>query len=205
MNYAVALFYIFILALLIRQWRFFSSVNIPKFWFIVLFVVKAFIAICMCYAFRQTAFSGDTFVFFDSGERLHFISKTDPFLFLRILTGAYSETDLVIKEKLMQIPQWFTVDDFANDNRFVFRLNALIRFISFGSFEAHAVVFSFFSLMGLTALFKVFESFLKDGFKLLFASVFLMPSVLFWLSGIFKESLIIFLWRLFYLFIKTNY
>lgn len=50
----------------------------------------------------------------------------------------------------------------------------------------------FISLIGLTAIYKTFQPILKEKSRELFFIVFLLPSVLFWGSGVLKEGLIIF-------------
>ena len=49
----------------------------------------------------------------------------------------------------------------------------------------------FITFLGLTAIYKTFYSYLKEAKNFLFVAVFLVPSVLFWGSGIFKEGVVI--------------
>jgi hypothetical protein len=52
------------------------------------------------------------------------------------------------------------------------------------------VFINFVSLIGLTAIFKVVKPYFENNKKVLFYAVFLAPSVLFWGSGLLKESII---------------
>src|ERR1019366_2389770 len=84
-----------------------------------------------------------------------------------------------------------------NDSHTIIRFNTLVRFFSFGYYNVHTVFICFLSLIGLTAIYKTFYPLLQDKKQELFISVFLLPSVLFWGSGVLKEGLILFALGLF--------
>jgi len=63
---------------------------------------------------------------------------------------------------------------------------------SFGHYHVHTVFMAFLSFTGLTAIFKLFSPFLKNKKNWLVFAVFLVPSVLFWTSGVLKEGLVMF-------------
>lgn len=71
----------------------------------------------------------------------------------------------------------------------VLRVNALIHFFSGGYYYVHAVFFAFFSMIGLVALFRVFYALYPQYRKAWAILLFLLPSIIFWLSGGHKESL----------------
>ncbi len=79
-----------------------------------------------------------------------------------------------------------------NDSHTIIRFNAIIRLFSFGHYNVHTVFICFLSLIGLTAIYKTFVTPLQDKKKELAFAVFLLPSVLFWGSGVLKEGLIFF-------------
>jgi hypothetical protein len=79
-----------------------------------------------------------------------------------------------------------------NDSHTIIRFNALLRFISFGHYNVHTVVICFLSLTGLTAIYKTFITHMQNKKKELLFAVFLLPSVLFWGSGVLKEGMIFF-------------
>jgi hypothetical protein len=79
-----------------------------------------------------------------------------------------------------------------NDSHTIIRFNCLVRFFSLGYYNVHTVVICFVSLTGLTAIYKTFIPFLQDKKRELIFSIFLLPSVLFWGSGVLKEGLIFF-------------
>lgn len=79
----------------------------------------------------------------------------------------------------------------GNDNHFMIRLNAIVAMLSGGSSLFHFIFFSFLSFTGLVGFYKVF---FKEHLNkyLLFAVVFLLPSVVFFTGGPLKESMIVF-------------
>lgn len=71
----------------------------------------------------------------------------------------------------------------------IVRINALIAFLGKGNYALHVIFWQLFSLIGLVALLKSFTHFYAyEKFKILL-SVFFIPSIIFWHSGIHKEAL----------------
>src|SRR5690606_4580682 len=62
----------------------------------------------------------------------------------------------------------------------------------FGNIMVHNVFFNFFSLIGITAIFKAIKMYFHQLEKMMFLILALTPSFLFWGSGLLKESIIIF-------------
>src|SRR5690606_20775170 len=80
--------------------------------------------------------------------------------------------------------------DNLNDNRFIIRLNSLIRFISFGNYWVHVLFFCFLSFSGIILLYRVFSTFVSRK-KILFYALLGVPTISFWGSGITKETIFI--------------
>ena len=79
-----------------------------------------------------------------------------------------------------------------HNNRIIIQFNALVYLFSFGYYNVHTVFMCFLSLIGLTGIYKTFFPLLKNKSKELAFAVFLIPSVLFWGSGVLKEGIILF-------------
>lgn len=114
--------------------------------------------------------------------------------FFRMVFGFSNDNPYFDANYYNHMNHWYRHYDFGtyNDNHTIIRFNALAMVISFGSFHAHTVFMCFISLFGLTALYKAFSGFLPNREKVLFVSVFLLPSVLFWASGVLKEGIMLF-------------
>jgi hypothetical protein len=88
-----------------------------------------------------------------------------------------------------------------NDNRNAIRINSIISFFSFNNIIAHLLILNFLSIIGLTALYRSFKKLLTNiPPTMLFVAIYLSPSILFWTSGILKESHTIFILGLFVFF-----
>lgn len=80
----------------------------------------------------------------------------------------------------------------VNENRTAIRLNALFLFITGKSYFAHIAIFCFLSLAGFVWMVNSIFKNVAPQNKLLAYLVLLLPSVLFWNSGVMKEPVLIF-------------
>lgn len=140
------------------------------------------------YTDRKTA---DIFKYFDDSKIMFDSFKASPIDYLKMQFGIQSE-DATLSTYYNKMVAWYDSDLMYNDNRLIIRLNCLLRFISNGNFFIHTVFMSFISLYGLTCLFKLFASEIKEKYFAIFCAVFLMPSVMFWGSGVLKDGVILF-------------
>ena len=79
-----------------------------------------------------------------------------------------------------------------SNSHFLIRFNALLMLLSWGHYGVHVIAFCFISLAEFSYIYKTFYSYLSDSPRLLFAALFLFPSVLQWSSGILKEGMVLF-------------
>ncbi len=140
------------------------------------------------YTDRTTA---DTFKFFDDGKVLFGALSTNPKHFFEMLTGINGNSP-ELTPYYEKMNAWLNADILFNDNKTLVRLNAVFSFFSLGYYYVHVVFINFLSFAGLIGLFKVFQSFQKDKSKELFIAVMLLPSMLFWGSGLLKDGLLLF-------------
>lgn len=140
------------------------------------------------YIDRSTA---DIFKYFDDSKIMFDALRTSPVDFFKMLTGVDSKSPSLFKYYSKMIA-WDDSDIMYNDNRIMIRFNCIMRFISFGNYYIHMVVMCFITLYGLTCLFRLFASEVKDKYFGIFCAVMLMPSVLFWGSGVLKDSVMLF-------------
>lgn len=147
------------------------------------------------YTYRNTS---DAFRFFDDATIIFNATKGNLRHFIQIISGINSEAEY-LKPYLSETSHWYRPYDYGllNDDRTLIRFNAIILLFSFGYYQVHIVFMNFFSLIGLVALYKTFASLLPDRKAEVFASVFFLPTVLFWGSGVLKEGLLMFALGLF--------
>jgi hypothetical protein len=195
-------FYFTIILFLLWKWKFFSTSGISFKYLILLFGVKLVFSSLILYIYtyyytdRNTA---DIFKFFDDASWLYEnVFKESPKNYLKIIFGIENDS-VEIFSNLKKTQYWFKPHEtnVFNDNRTIIRLNALIYLISFGYYPIHMLLICFFSFLGLTAIFKTFLLYYPKDSRKIIVGVFLVPSVLFWGSGILKESILIFALGLF--------
>ncbi|MFN4235436.1 MAG: hypothetical protein ACK4IK_11605 [Bacteroidia bacterium] len=137
--------------------------------------------------------TGDQYRYFDDAAIMFeaFLQKPIYFIELFFDKGRENEELKPFYERLMN---WDKEYNYAwiIDNRTIIRFNALVHFFSWGNFHVHTIFMNFLSFSGLFLLYKSLIRFFVTKPKLLFIAVFLMPTVLFWGSGVLKEGIVIF-------------
>lgn len=156
-------------------------------------VVKVLAALALLYVYTEVypkRAEADAFKYFDDGIILYEISEEHPKAFVRIMTGVWTESDLLY---LNRLNYWFRTYDhgIVNDNRLVIRFNALLNLISQGSYGFNLFVFLALSWLGGYWLFQLFLG-LSSSKITSYVAAFLIPSTVFWSSGILKEALLFF-------------
>ncbi len=185
--YAVLFFYF------IRKSRFFSDDNIPRWLPGSLFLLKCCsgIILGLIYTIYYTNHNNtDTFKFFTDSKILFDSIFTNPKDFFRMLTGI-DDSAPELFPYYEKMNSWLNTNPFFNDNRTIVRLNAFFRFFSLGYYSVHVVFINFISFTGIYCLYKTFSIYCPNRKKELLILSFLMPSVMFWGSGVLKDSLLL--------------
>ena len=163
---------------------------------LALFGIKllAGFALLLIYTFYYTDRStADIYKYFDDSLIIHELLFVDPWSYLQILAGINLDSPKLM-EILDQLNYWYKPFESSlyNDNRTIIRFNILARLLSFGSIGVHTVFMCFISYIGLLAIYKFAVKFAAGKEKALILAVFLLPSVLFWGSGVLKEGILLF-------------
>ncbi|MDP4266892.1 MAG: hypothetical protein Q8880_05615 [Bacteroidota bacterium] len=155
-------------------------------------IAGVFLSLIYTYYYKERYYA-DTFKYFDDSKVMYDAFYTNPMDFLKMFTGFHNDTPH-FKIYYNQMNHWLREyeSDLYNDSHTIIRLNALLRFISGGYYYVHVIFMCFMSLIGLTAIYRAFQNHFNSKRTLLFVSIFLIPSVVFWTSGVLKEGLLIF-------------
>lgn len=156
----------------------------------ILFGILLYLVYTFYYTDRSTA---DIYKYFDDSKVLFDALFTKPQDYFQMLFGIGNDTPY-FDVYYNQMNHWYREYDsnLYNDSHTIIRFNAIIRLFSMGVYNVHTVFMCFLSLLGLTAIYKTFIPVMKEKSLLLFGAVFLIPSVLFWGSGVLKEGLLFF-------------
>jgi len=184
------LFFIF----LILRYDFFKPRGLEPRAGILLFAFKlmAGVAVGLIYTYYYTdRHTADTFRLFDDSLIVFESTHTSWRDFFSIMTGIGGDSPH-LDPIYNKMNNWYDIYSPINDNRFMIRFNAALRFISMGHYYVHVVIVAFLSTSGTIALFRFLQTYLSDCSKALFLVIGFLPSVLFWGSGLMKDAMVVF-------------
>lgn len=194
MELLISIIYLLFFLILIRRSAFYRFDAIPAsvirggFLLKVLAGVMVGLVYTYFYTNRHTA---DTFRFFDDSLVIYNTLKTSPYDFFRMLTGiGAGAKELEVYYNTMN--NWYDVYSPVNDNRTMIRFNAFLRLISGGHYYVHVVILGFLSYTGIIAIVRVFAFRFPRLTSDIYLVFLLLPSVLFWGSGLLKDALVFF-------------
>lgn len=195
MEWILFIAYISIFIFIIFKLKFFNSLPFSPYVTIGIFLLKVLAGFGLLWIYTyyySDRLSSDVFKYFDDGKAIFKAFQTGHYLdFFKMVTGINcSDPNLHIYYDHTNF--WFKNFNYNlyNDNRTIIRFNALALIFSHGNIYINSLFISFLSFLGSIALFKSFSSFFKKKkYELLFAT-FLIPSVIFWSSGLLKEGLL---------------
>ncbi len=174
------------------------SLSLLKLGFII--KLSAGIAVGLIYTYYYTdRLTADTFKFFDDSKILHSAIYSNPLDYLKMLTGIGASSP-GLQHYYDSMTNWYDTFSPFNDNRTMIRLNAFLRLFSFGYYYVHVTVVCFLSYAGIIAIVKTFSREYPVLNKGIFLIFLLLPSVLFWGSGLLKDALVFFAFGLVILF-----
>jgi hypothetical protein len=200
------IFYTALFILLINRWRFFTNSGLGNRLTSFLFTLKilAGVGLTLVYTYYYTDRStSDIYKYFDDGKVIYNVIKESPSDYAKLVTGIDAD-DPSLEHYLDSTKNWLEISDgwlnlmkvknynYFNSNRLVTRFNAVVMIFSQGNIYVHVVFMCFLALLGSVALYKALANFYKGKEKLLVFFIFLMPSILFWQSGVLKEGILIF-------------
>ena len=194
----LAIGYTALLLLLMRRTHFFARVpGLPVQWISALFLLKiaAGVALWAVYTYVYTDRStADVFKYFDDSAHMFKALHEHPLDYLRMVFGIANDTPEFRDLYYQDMNNWVRhyESNLYNDAHTIIRFNAVVRLLSFDEFHVHTVIAAFLSFTGLVGLYRAFVKFLPGMERALMAVVLLLPSVLFWASGVIKESLLFF-------------
>jgi len=196
MEILLTLIYLLLFIWLISGSPFFKLDGIPRIWISLAFLLKVIAGVLFwyIYTFYYTSRSdADIYKYFDDSKILFDALKNNPQDFIRMFFG-FDNDPRFYEQYYAHMQVWKPQFESAvsMESHTMIRLNVVFRFFSFGFYQLHNVFVNFLSFAGLVALYKTFVPYAADKRKFLFPAIFLPPTVLFWGSGLIRESLVFF-------------
>lgn len=179
---------------LIWRLRFFADGMLPRKLIVLCFLVKlaAGTALGWVYSNYYTdRTKADTFRYFDDSEVLFSSIHESPKSYWKMITGWDSDSP-ELQTYYDRMNYWYDTYSPINDNRAIIRTNALMRLFSGGHYHVHLVIVCFLALIGVVAATKALAKFHPGYSSTFFLTFIIIPSVVFWGSGLMKDSLGVF-------------
>ncbi len=191
------LFYAALLTILIVKWRFFRIRRINRFLILGVFYLKLLAGAGLTILYSQhyeDRGTGDTFRFFDDALIMHECFHEEDFItYTKLLTGIGFRDDAVAMEyynRMTHLERPHSTG-YVNDNATMIRGNAILMHLSRGHYAIHLLFWCFMAMMGLTALLRLLVTYFPRKRVAMFCSVYLLPTVVFWGSGVLKEPIML--------------
>ncbi|MGP8215815.1 MAG: hypothetical protein ACLQQ4_09655 [Bacteroidia bacterium] len=188
---AFCAFYLLLFSIIILKSNLFNLPGLNNRYSLAAFCLKLLVGIILWYIYSyyyKNRYTADIFKYYDDGKYMYQNIHTNFSVFIRMLTGI-GDSGEPIQGYYHSMKSWINGHDSTiyNNSHFIIRINALLMLFSGGHYGVYVLFFCFVSLIGLAYIYKSFYPYLKDSPKILFAVVFLFPSVLLWSSGDLKE------------------
>jgi hypothetical protein len=161
------------------------------------FLLKIFagVALWMVYTFYYTDRSNsDIWKYFDDSKVMYDAIHTHPSDYFKMLSGIGDGDSRIDMQYYHVMTHWYQKFDnlLLNDAHIIIRFNAFVRLFSMGNYFTHMLIMCFLAFIGLCWIYKFIFPFVKEWKFLPAGIIFLLPSVLFWSSGVMKEGLMLF-------------
>ena len=192
----LTLLYLGLFIFILLKLPFFRDENIHKNALPVVLIIKValgtILALIYTYYYPDRL-KADVFKYFDDSKIMFDALLHKPGDYFRMLFGI-DNNSAYFDNYYTQMNNWYRQyeSNIYNDSHIIIRFNALVRLFSFGFYSVHTVFMSFIAITGQMALYKFFKKNADLKPVLIFIAVFLIPSVLFWSSGVLKEGLLLF-------------
>jgi hypothetical protein len=167
--------------------------------------VKIFGGLALGFIYQFYYGGGDTFTYFDSGSKYIWLAFQDnPFLALKLILAGND----YVGDTFQYASKIYSYGD--SSSYFVVRVAGVFGILTAHSYAAVAVLFASASFSGVWALYHVFfRMYPKLHFKLALA-IFFIPSLVFWGSGVLKDSITLgalgwVTFCIYYIFIERKY
>lgn len=186
-------FYLALFIWLIYRMKFFEADDTSRHYFAGFFLLKvaAGIALTLVYTYYYTdPGKADIYRYFNDSRVISPLLYTDPDAWFSIMTGIGTDAPTVFKYLVDTHYFSHPGHDFVTNNTFIIRVNVLLNYLSFTNIYINTLLLNWVSFLSLTLLYKTLRVYFLPYSRVLYLPLFLLPSVVFWSSGLLKENLL---------------
>ncbi|TKK71986.1 hypothetical protein FC093_02955 [Ilyomonas limi] len=177
--------YLFIFCWLITRISFFKNAPLSKWWLIAIFLLKIIAGFTYAWFFAQPQYinTADTWNYYHASLAETDWLLRDPVGFIKdLFHNNYAQSGNLFNN---ESSYWNNLKSNS-----IIKLIAVINVFTAKSYYVNIIFFNFLYLFGPVALYRLAATHYPQRKLLFFLSVFLLPSFLFWCSGIHKDGLI---------------
>ena len=192
MNGLISGFYGGLTFALVRLLKMFRVEGMSPSWFWTAYAFKFAAALALLWFYGGTERNkADIYRFWDDSQVIYSSLETKPADYFKMLSGI-DAGDKALEKYYRTANNWYPSEGSSvfSNNRLLIRYLALMSLFTLGSYGGVLIITIFLSFTGLFWVFRFFSRQMPDKKHLVYFAVFFTPSVLFWSSGILKESLI---------------
>ena len=183
----------FMACVLVYKSSWFQVAGLPPSVTLTVFILKCIIGFFLLWLYGHfieiDRADADVFKYFDDALILHSSAKDSLRLYWELFSGTRLDS---LAPYFEAMHNWDSPRAYihSSDNRTMIRIHSVLLFISQGDIRIHQVVFALLSMLGLVTLFKGLSTWSKMPGWAFLAVCVLPPSLLFWGSGLLKETIV---------------
>ena len=177
---------------LIFKWRFFEMEGVNKRHLVFFFLLKviAGLGLTLIYTYYYTDQSkADIYRYFADSKIISSVLFKNPIAWLKIMTGVGTFEPGTFKYLANTWHFSHPPGDFITSNAFLIRLVSLLNYLSGYNIYIDTLLVNCITFISLTLMFKALRPYFSAFPQILYWPLFLMPSLVFWSSGLLKEGL----------------
>lgn len=186
-------FYVGLFVWFIYKWQFFDvpGTSRQRFTFYFLLKVASGVLLTLIYTYYYTdQQKADIYRYFNDSRVISPLLFSNPSAWFSIMTGVGIEDPSVFQYLVHTHYFSHPGHDIVTNNTFIIRVNVLINYLSVSNIYINTLLINWISFLSLTLLYKTLRPYFSSFETLLQLPLFLLPSVVFWSSGLLKEALL---------------
>lgn len=192
----LALAFVTVFSFMICRLKVFRRLGLSPKWLVVLFATKLLAAFALVGVYQivyENENTGDINKYHKAGLVLYSALEESPADYFKMVSGICAD-EPQLEYYYDKTDYWYKAWNYGllNDNRTVIRYNALLDLFTQGNIWLNLIISAFVAFCGAYFLALAMLGFCKGRRWVAVISAFLVPSVVFWSSGMMKECLVMF-------------
>jgi hypothetical protein len=192
----LALAFVAVFSFMICKLKLFRRLGLAPKWLLALFATKivAAFAIVGVYQFvYESQKTADLFKYHYAGKVIYSAIEDNPADYFKMVSGICAD-EPQLESYYVEADYWYKAWNYGllNDNRTIIRYNAILDLFTQGNIWLNLIISAFVAFCGSYFLALSILVFCGGKSWIAIVSAFLVPSVVFWSSGMMKECLVMF-------------